>query len=369
MKQVVAFALRWTGALTALVLLSALGPGCARRGEIAEQTTAAQVADATAEAEIRLIPAELLTWKEVGRFPTGFTTARGVACLADGRLLVAGDRAVRSFFPDGAVEAELPVDGKAGPVAVGADGSIIVGLVDHVVAITTEARVTQTWEPYGDRTLVTSLAPSATELYIADAGNRTVWRYGLDGTFLSEIARGDPTRNLPTLIVPSPHLDIALRPDDTLLVVNPGRRSIQTHSLPDGALLGAWGRSSNALEGFGGCCNPTDIALLPDGRIVTAEKGIPRVKVYTAEGVLQSVVAPPDSFRGAPEGIDLAVNASGQVVLLDPITGEIRFYQEMAPPRPVVAEPAPAASSKSDVQPDAAHRSGQLSVEPEEETP
>lgn len=327
-------AARWAAWLAALVALGALGLGCARRAEIHEQMVAARVADATAEVETGLVPAELLTWTEVGRFATGFTEARGVACLADGRILAAGDRAVRSFFADGTVEAELPVDGPAGPLAVGADGMIFVGLRDRVVALTTEARVTQTWQPYGSRTLITSIAPTATELYIGDAGNRTVWRYGLDGTFLSEIAKGDAARKVPTMIVPSPHLDLALRPDGALLVVNPGRRSIQAHSLPDGALLGAWGVSSNALEGFGGCCNPTDIALLSDGRIVTAEKGIPRVKVYTAEGALQSVVAPPESFTGAPAGIDLAVNASGQVVVLDPAAGEIRLYQEMAPPAP-----------------------------------
>lgn len=318
------------GRVIALLVATMLGAGCGRRQEIADQTAAALAEDAAGEMESRIVPAELLTWTEVKRFPTGFTYARGVTCLADGRVLVAGDRAVRSFFPDGTIEAELPVDGRAGPVAVGVDGSIIVGLVDHAVALNTEARVTQTWEPPGSRTVITSLAPSATELYIADAGNRTVWRFGLDGTFLSEIAKGDPARNIPSMVVPSPHMDIALRPDGKLLVVNPGRRSIQTHSLPDGALLGAWGVSSNSIEGFGGCCNPTDIALLPDGRIVTSEKGIPRVKVYTAEGVLQSVVAPPESFRGDPEGIDLAVDSAGQVVVLDPASGEIRFYQETA---------------------------------------
>ena len=367
--MVTALARRSMPWLAALLALGALGLACARRAEIAEQMVAAQVADAAAEVESGLVPAELLTWMEVGRFATGFTETRGVTSLADGRVLVSGDRAVRSFFPDGTAEAELPVDGPAGPLAVGADGSIFVGLRDRVVALTTQAQVTQTWQPYGGRTLITSIAPTATELYIADAGNRTVWRFGLDGTFLSEIGKGDAARGIPTMVVPSAHLDIALRPDGALLVVNPGRRSVQTHSLPDGALLGAWGSSSNALAGFGGCCNPTDIALLPDGRIVTSEKGIARVKVYTADGALQSVIAPPESFTGAPEGIDLTVDASGQVVVLDPVAGEIRLYQEMAPPQPVIAEPTAPAPSRSGFQPDAVDASGQPGAGPEEETP
>jgi hypothetical protein len=32
-----------------------------------------------------------------------------------------------------------------------------------------------------------------------------------------------------------------------------------------------------------GCCNPACFALLSDGRIVTVEKGVPRIKVFRAE--------------------------------------------------------------------------------------
>ncbi len=89
----------------------------------------------------------------------------------------------------------------------------------------------------------------------------------------------------------------------------------------------SWGLSSNGLEGFGGCCNPTDIALLPDGRVVTSEKGLPRVKVYSADGQLLSVVVPPEEFRPNAVGIDLA--ASGMTIaVLDPDDDVVRLYKE-----------------------------------------
>ncbi len=63
-----------------------------------------------------------------------------------------------------------------------------------------------------------------------------------------------------------------------------------------GELEFAWGKPSAGIEGFCGCCNPVGLAMLPDGRCVTCEKGLPRVKVYSTEGVFESVVAGPETF-------------------------------------------------------------------------
>ena len=328
---------RSLGWLAALLALSALVGGCPRRQQIAQQTISALVSDVQGEAQSSAVPEELLTWTEVARLATGFDEARGIACTADGNVLVAGDQAIRALAPDATVLWEIAINGDAGPLAIAPDGLILVGLHDHVIAIGPEATVRQTWEPYGNRTWVTSILPTASEVLIADAGNRTVWRFANDGTFLSEIARRDDARGIPVLSVPSAHFDIAMAIDGMLLVVNPGLRWIQYHSLPDGALLRSWGRSSNAIDGFGGCCNPTDIALLPDGRVVTSEKGIPRVKVYSPEGELLSVVAPPTAFDPQAAGIDLAVDANGRIAVLDPFEGTVRLYEETTAPPPAEA--------------------------------
>lgn len=314
--------------LATLLLLSIVGLGCDRRDEIARQTLSARIRDTQGEATSSAVPTDLPTWTEVARYDPGFKEARGVACGADGRIYVAGDQAVRCLDTTGAVQWELPVHAQAGPVAVTENGVIFVGLHNRVAAFGPDGSAQGTWTPYGDHTWITDIVPTPTEVYIADAGNRRVWRFDRQGTYLGEIGRKDPNRGIPALAVPSPHLDIELAPDGTLIVVNPGRRTIQYHSLPDGALVRSWGKSSNSIEGFGGCCNPTDIAVLPDGRVVTAEKGIPRVKVYSAEGTLLSVVAPPASFDRATEGIDLAVDPQGRVVVLDPVEGMVRIYEE-----------------------------------------
>ncbi|MGD9496285.1 MAG: hypothetical protein AB7Y46_08240 [Armatimonadota bacterium] len=321
----------WLAVVVAIALLSG---GCPRRQEIAQQTISARVHNVTGEAENSAVRPELLTWAEVGRFDTGFTEARGVACAADGRIYVAGDRAVRCFTSDGTLQWEMPLNGPAGPLAFAPDGSLLVGLRQRVEQRALDGSLVQTWTPYGERTWITSIAAGRSEVYLADAGNRTVWRFDYAAQFLSEIGREDPARGIPGLSVPSPHLDLALAPNDTLVLTNPGRRSVQVHSVPDGALRASWGRSSNAIDGFGGCCNPTDIALLPDGRVVTSEKGLPRVKVHSADGALLSVVAPPADFDRLAEGIDLAVDGLGRVIVLDPARGQVRLYEERAPAAP-----------------------------------
>jgi hypothetical protein len=97
---------------------------------------------------------------------------------------------------------------------------------------------------------------------------------------------------------------------------------------PAGELLGSFGQSGTGIEQFVGCCNPSDFTLLSDGRIVTAEKGIARVKVYQPDGHFVSVVAGPDSFSGNRQGLGLAADANGHVLVLEPGTNRIKMFAE-----------------------------------------
>jgi sugar lactone lactonase YvrE len=98
----------------------------------------------------------------------------------------------------------------------------------------------------------------------------------------------------------------------------------------EGDLEASWGKPSLEIQGFCGCCNPCNIALLPDGSVVTAEKGIPRVKVYSAAGAFESVVAPPDALSTAAAGTDLVVDSQGRVLVLDPPARAIRVFAPLA---------------------------------------
>ena len=80
------------------------------------------------------------------------------------------------------------------------------------------------------------------------------------------------------------------------------------------------------MADFFGCCNPAQLAVLPDGRFVTAEKGIPRVKIYARDGSFQTVVAGPSQLTDTPA--DLAADRHGRVLVLDGRAAKVRVFEK-----------------------------------------
>jgi hypothetical protein len=135
---------------------------------------------------------------------------------------------------------------------------------------------------------------------------------------------------------------VDLHPDGLIRVNNPGRHQVEAYTF-EGHLELAWGKATAAIEGFCGCCNPIGLAMLPDGRIVTCEKGLPRVKVYSVHGDFESVVAGPESFPenakagsaedpsdGTHAALDAAVDSHGRIGILDTVTGNIHLMAKKA---------------------------------------
>jgi hypothetical protein len=146
---------------------------------------------------------------------------------------------------------------------------------------------------------------------------------------LLRIGDKDEKRDIPGFIIPSPFFDVAVDPDGFLWVANTGRHSLENYTL-EGDFRTSWGEFSMDIEGFCGCCNPTHFAFLEDGSFVTSEKGIARIKVYNRLGNLVSVVAEPDSFAAGTVGLDLAVDSSQRILVLDPHQKMVRIYEKIS---------------------------------------
>ncbi len=162
---------------------------------------------------------------------------------------------------------------------------------------------------------------------MADAGNHIVWKFDKSGNRLKRIGEKDEARDIPGFIIPSPYFDVALDPDGFLWVANTGRHSIENYT-KDGDFRTSWGEFSMGIEGFSGCCNPSHFAILEDGSFVTSEKGLARVKVYNRIGALVSVVALPDQFIEGTIGLDLAVDSSQRIYVLDPRQKLVRIFEK-----------------------------------------
>jgi DNA-binding beta-propeller fold protein YncE len=283
----------------------------------------------------------LILYAETGApIPTGFDQSRALTLDAGGRVYVAGDEAIRVLSKTGNLERVIGLSGEPRCVAVSAGDNIYVGVKDHVEVFDTAGQRLASWEGLGERAFLTSIAVSKNDVFVADAGNAVVLRYDTTGELVGRIGEKDPERNIPGIHVPSPYFDLAVAPDGLLRVVSPGRLRIEAYTF-DGDLEFWWGENSMRIEGFCGCCNPVNFAMLPDGSYITAEKGLIRIKVYEPDGSFKGVVAGPEQlveggaarvFESVDDaqasGFDVAVDADGRVYVLDTIENTVRVFVE-----------------------------------------
>lgn len=266
---------------------------------------------------------------------TGLKSAEAIAIMPGDAFAVAGDKSITLFDASGIRQSAFLLDESARGL-VWKDDVFFVGLKDHVAIHNRSGQRQATWEPLGKKAHITSIAVGEKDVFVADAGNRAVWHYDRSGKLLGSLGRkNDPKSH--RFIVPSPYFDVQIGPDGLLWVANPGEHQVHAFTF-DGELEFTWGETSVAIQGFCGCCNPVHFAILPDGRFVTSEKGMTRIKLYSPKGVFEGVVAGPEAFpllqnnpNAKMAGIDLAIDSQGQVLAADPLSGEIKTFRRRLP--------------------------------------
>jgi hypothetical protein len=273
-------------------------------------------------------PAEGAAWRELAPASLGSRDLQGVAVAPDGLVAVVVGSDLAWLGPDGGLARRAPLPGPAFCLAVTAD-RVFVCLRDRVAVLDRSGAVISTWEGLGERAWLTSIAVRGEDVLVADAGNRLVWRFATGGRLRGQLGRRDAAAGEEGFVVPSPFFDVAFGPAGELWVVNPGEHRVERRGL-DGRAFSAWGRAAAGPEGFSGCCNPSHLALLADGSFVTSEKGTPRVTLHDRDGRFAEVIEGPDAFAPRALDLDIAVDAQGRVLVLDPLRGQLRFFARAA---------------------------------------
>ena len=295
-------------------------------------------------AALTKVDPSLIIYEESGRpIVTGLTQSSAIATATNSGSLVyvAGDNAIKVFSEEGVLIDQMVLTSTPQCLAIGGDGSIYVGMKDHVEVYDGQKERLASWPSLGDRAVLTSIAVYKDDVFVADAGNRVVVRYDKAGNVVNHIGGKDEEKNIPGFVIPSPYFDLAVGGDGLLRVVNPGRHRIEAYTFA-GDLEFWWGKASNAIEGFCGCCNPVNFAMLDDDSFITCEKGLVRVKHYDADGKFVGVVAGPEQLaeeetsrigQKAAEGkravFDVAVGPDGQVLVLDTIKNVVRTFSRI----------------------------------------
>ena len=251
-------------------------------------------------------------------------TLRGIALDAADGVFVLGDGVVRVFAADGS-----PIESWSAPegaqcLAIGSDDRIYFGLKGRVEIYSLNGRRLggfssgSTSKPAA----ITAIKILDNDIFVADAAERIVRRYTSDGKQIGEIGRHGKTRGF---MVPNGALDIGIDSQKTLYVSDPGRHRVSSWNL-DGTPVGKFGKFGHLNpEDFVGCCNPVNLAVAPDGCIVTAEKVAARVKVYSPDGKLRGLIGP-EHFDLRCVHLYLTVDSKNRILVGDPVRLTITIF-------------------------------------------
>lgn len=287
---------------------------------------------------------KLIRYRQVAEYPVGERAGKAIAVGPDDAIFLAVEDWVLAFSRSGTIRYEIQLSGPATCLAVGNSehahpGRLYAGVGDHVELITPGEDRAPAWPSPGEKAVLTSIAVAEEDVFVADAGNRVVWRYNVEGELVGKIGEPDADGGVDGFVIPGGDFDVAVTPDQLLRVVNPGARRIEAFTF-DGDPMVRWGESGPAIDRFFGCCNPSHMCVLPDGRIVTAEKGLPRIKVYAIDGKFESVVAGPEQLTPTEtkavetrtdhqmKVFDVAADSRGRVLVLDPHRRSVRVFEE-----------------------------------------
>lgn len=256
-------------------------------------------------------------------------------------IYVTGDTGVIKISPNGTVEQTFDLGAMPTCIAVDTEGTIYAGIQNAVVITEANGAKRTHFQVPHQNAVLTSIALDNDHIFIADAANGLIYRYDKNNNLVNTIGDRNPdAEDHKGFIIPSPYFDLLMASDGLLRVVDPGRHLIIAFTV-DGHREWSWGLASPKVEGFSGCCNPVNFAILPDGQFVTVEKGLVRVKLYDSEGKFVGVVAGPEQLElrdpqrvcDTPEqcqtkGFDVAVDADGKIYILDTVKNVVRMFEK-----------------------------------------
>jgi hypothetical protein len=323
--------LPWKGILVILVVICSVGVGAIAVCWLPRRLPPAFQYDL---GDFKKTDPALILYRQTSEVSLSFQEARAIAVGLEDRIFVAGDQSIAVFDPSGVQLQALRLEDEPQAVAIGLSdhvhpGRVYVALKNRVEVRDPAGMRLASWTEQGPKAWLTSIAVGEQDILVADAGRRLIYRFDTTGKLLGQINGRDDATDQEGFIVPSPYFHLALSGDGLVRVVNPGKHRIEAYTL-DGHREALWGQAGTSVEAFCGCCNPASFAILPDGGFVTAEKGLPRVKVYSARGEFRGVVvgtetlAPQltkveetrDAYRHPV--VDVAADSRGRVLVLDP---------------------------------------------------
>lgn len=260
-------------------------------------------------------------WKVTGIISVDAGKLKSVAITPSGEIIAGGDSFAACF--DGELKRKWHIVTPAPVNALTASGNIIFAASQETIFLLSyDGVIIEEWGPYEANSLITSIASGNDRVAFADAANKRIFILDMNGGLISMIGQSGNH-----FVIPSPYFDVALTDDNTLVVANTGKHTIEKWN-STGTMIASFGSAGTSPESFCGCCNPAH--FIPFGnKIVTAEKGINRIKIIDLNGEFIEYVSSVNDFT-ASVPLDLA--ASGQkIYAANPADSKIYVFEKIGP--------------------------------------
>jgi hypothetical protein len=248
----------------------------------------------------------------------------GVAVDSLDKIYLLGDGEVRIFESKGDSIRSWRAPDKAQCFALDLKGHVYFGLMGRVVICDGDG-VPIGGFPAGDGDKpanLTAIKIFGQEILAADASSRYIRRYTLNGKQLGVIGVHGKNRGF---MLPNGSLDMDVDAAGLIRATDPGRHRVSSWRL-DGVPTGYFGKfGQKNPQDFVGCCNPVNLAVAPDGKIVTGEKLIARVKVFDSRGMLLGLIGP-EHFDSKCTHLYLAVDSKGRILVADPVNLNVKVF-------------------------------------------
>lgn len=272
--------------------------------------------------EFKKVDPELIKYKEIRKIKVALDDHAGLATF-NGNIYLASASELLIITPFGNRLEGFSILPDARAVAV-ENERIAIAYKQQIEVFNYKGEPIYKTSIISDSSVFTSVVFFNNKVVVADAGKRRIYGFEKD-SLIFEIEGVSGAKNLNGFIVPSPYFEVAVNLENELWCTNPGMHALQQYN-NNGTLLNSWDKISMEIDGFTGCCNPAQFTFLPDGRFVTSEKGIPRIKIYKKNGELESVVAAPSKFEGNQHAAEVGVIGE-TIVALDFDREMIRIFE------------------------------------------
>lgn len=256
-------------------------------------------------------------------------------CLdAEGNLLACfapqtgaeGAPGIRVYSPKGNLLRTLPLEIKPAAICIAKDGSIFVAGDGRVFRLDPAGKVLASAQsPVArQRADVTGLAATGQDVFMAVPS---------PSDFGFQVYRFTQALEEPKLVVDKlrgccGQMDIQAR-DGKLWIAHNARHAVESRDR-DGNELASFGKAGRVKAAdFGGCCEPKNLRVLPNGDILAAESGPPTcIKRFSPDGKFQGVVAVVAGAKGDCVRVTVEMSPDGRrYYLLDTSRDAIRVFE------------------------------------------